>query len=111
MERRSRPHASVAEQSRRELYTARLIAPVSLCVALDHLVEEFAPVPRDGYSDSQSPRAHRETTNEAEAFAKGEVNDSARSAQRVSPENVGANKVESDLSIESVNERAYPRRK
>jgi len=34
MERRSRPHASVAEQSRRELYTARLIALVSLCVAL-----------------------------------------------------------------------------
>jgi hypothetical protein len=70
-------------------------------------IEEFAPVPSGHPADSQSPRAHRE---EAGEFTR-DVSDSARYGQRISPENRGAEKIDSDLSIESINNRAYkPRR-
>lgn len=72
----------------------------------DPFIEEFAPVPNSGYSDSQSPRAHRDSTNETDALAKGSVQDSARYGQRLLPENASASKVQSDLGIESINKRA-----
>lgn len=60
-----------------------------------------------GSSSSQSPRANRSSTQDPLEHAKGEVQDSARTSQRVAPENVGAEKIKSDLSIESINSRAY----
>jgi len=69
-------------------------------------IPEFAPVPGNAPTDSQSPRAHRASTEDALAYAKGEVQDGLSLNQRVSPENFGVSKVKSDLSIESVNSRA-----
>jgi hypothetical protein len=62
-------------------------------------------------NSSRSPQSARGSSQDYEQFTKGEVQDSARTGQRVSPENVGASKVTSDLSIESINERAFPTRK
>ena len=77
----------------------------------DRFIKEYAPVPRNAPSDSQSPRAHRASTEDAEAYAKGDVRDGINLGQRVAPENAGASKLSSDLSIESINSRAHrPRR-
>jgi hypothetical protein len=73
----------------------------------DHLVEEFAPAPRGGYSDSQSPRAHRSTTNDVDAFAKGENLDGIRPMRKEGGEpNADAWDNTSALDIERVNRRA-----
>jgi hypothetical protein len=74
-------------------------------------IEEFGPVSSRGYSDSQSPQAHRGSAQDFEQFSKGDVQDSAKYGQRVSPENASGSKVDSDLGIESVNERAFPARR
>ena|SRR5204863_5024967 len=74
----------------------------------DPFIEEYAPVPRGGYSDSQSPQAHRGTAQDYEQFSKGDVEDGLDVDQRVAPENAGASKVESKLAIDSINPRADP---
>ena len=74
-------------------------------------IPEYAPVPRSAPSDSQSPRAHRDSTEDALAYAKGDVIDGLNVNQRVSPENAGASKLSSDLNIGRINDRAdRPRR-
>jgi hypothetical protein len=59
----------------------------------DHLVEETVPVPRGVPRDSQSPRANRDSTEDALAYAKGEVQFTKGSTGRVAPENEGAEKL------------------
>jgi hypothetical protein len=72
-----------------------------------HLVES-APVPRNAPTDSQSPQAHRGGGQDNEKFSKGENLDGIRPINKSGGEaNVGANKVKSDLSIESINSRAH----
>jgi hypothetical protein len=65
-------------------------------------IEEYAPVPRSGYSDSQSPQAHRGGRGD---LGSGDVQDGLHLNQRVAPENRGAFDNASRLRIEDENPR------
>jgi hypothetical protein len=61
---------------------------------------------------SQSPRARRASTQNHAEHAKGSVPSSfSKAPRRVSEGDEGAEKVESNLNIESVNSRAAPTRR
>jgi hypothetical protein len=61
---------------------------------------------------TQSPRALRDSTENAEQYAKGDVNEGIRAFRKDGgPENEGSSKVTSSLRMEDINERAYPTRK
>jgi hypothetical protein len=63
-------------------------------------------------SSSRSPQSARGSAQAYEKFSKGEVNIGINALRKDGgPENEGASKVTSDLSIESVNQRAYPARR
>jgi hypothetical protein len=76
----------------------------SMASKSDKFIEEYASVPRGGYS-SQGPQAIRGTAQDFGQFAKGDVEDGLHIDQRVAPEDRRAFEVESDLGIESVNKR------
>ena len=71
----------------------------------DRFIEDYYTPPNSGYG-SQSPQANRGSAQDHEQHSKGAVQDSSRYAQRVSPENAGAEKVDSSLDQELINRRA-----
>jgi hypothetical protein len=61
-------------------------------------------------SSSRSPRSSRDSTENAEQYGKGEVQEGIKAFRKDGgPENEGASKVTSSLRMEDVNERAYPK--
>jgi hypothetical protein len=73
--------------------------------SVDPLVEtrDSPPVSRAGYSDSQSPQAHRGSAQDFERLSKGEVQDGLHLNQRVEPGNEHAWENTSSLHIEDEN--------
>jgi hypothetical protein len=76
----------------------------------DRVIEDYYTPPRGAPSDSQSPQAHRGSSQDHEQFSKGDVPGWAAPG-KTDAANKGAWDNASPLEIEDVNEGAFPKRR